>query len=432
MKLKALIIESTRYYRSILEKILSDIGMECDIYATGEEALQSDTKPEYAFIIVSRYLDDTGAELFLHHYREKYLLGDALTIMITGDKVSDVMLDANNAGFKLVFNKKDTDSIQTFLISVLNNRTLNLKSRILYIEDQMSVAGVTVSLFESYQADIDHVTNLLDATEKFNSENYDLVITDYHLNHEESGDDVINLVRDIGDVEKERIPILVVSGEADQKKRTSLLRNGANDFIIKPYDDDELIVRSSNLIKNKKIFEQSQKQQKELTRIAMVDQLTGLYNRHSLFELGPKYLSDARRHKFPVSILVIDLDHFKKINDTYGHSVGDVVLNAIGQVLKNNCRAEDLVARFGGEEFVMILTHCDIDFAATKAESIRLAIEKSKPNDLKITASIGIAAFSKSDDFESLFEKADRAVYEAKDTGRNKVVIHPDRFNNVV
>ncbi|MCW8899388.1 MAG: diguanylate cyclase [Gammaproteobacteria bacterium] len=432
MKLKALIIESTRHYRSVLDKILSDIGVECDIFENAEEALKSTTKAEYAFILVSRYLDDTTGELFLHRYREKYVLGEALTIMLTSGEVSSVMMDANNAGFKLVFNKKELDSIQTFLTSVLNNRTLNLKGKILFIEDQKSVAAATIAIFKNYQADIDHVVSFVDAKEKFSNNFYDLVITDYHLENEETGDDIIQLVRGYADVDKALIPILVVSGEADQKKRTSFLRNGANDFIIKPYDDDELIVRSSNLIQNKRIFEQAKKQQKELTRLAMTDQLTGLYNRHSLFDIGPKYLSDAIRHKFSVSLLVIDLDHFKKINDTHGHGAGDNVLKAVGQVLNDNCRPEDFVARYGGEEFVMILTHCDIDFTLRKAENIRLAIEESKPNNLMMTASIGAAALNKKDDFESLFEKADRAVYEAKDSGRNRVVIHPDKFDSVV
>lgn len=432
MILKALIIESTGYYRSLLHKILSDIGVECDIYSTGKDALEAAKNTEYAFILVSRYLDDTSGELFLHHYRKVHPLGDALTIMITADEASEIMLDANKAGFKLVFNKRDIDSIQAFLTSVLNNRTLNLKGNILYIEDQKSVAFATIALFESYQANIDHVTNLTDAKEKLTSKNYDLIITDYYLDNGETGDDIMHFVRAFNQVDKARVPILVVSGETDQTKRTAFLRNGANDFIIKPFDEDELIVRSSNLIENKKVFEQAKKQQQDLIKLAMTDQLTGLYNRHSLFDFGPKYLSDAKRHGFSVSLLVFDLDHFKNVNDTHGHSVGDIVLKAIGAVLNDNCRTEDAVARFGGEEFVMVLSHCDIDYAFTKAECIRAAIEKSRPNDLTITASIGVAALGKDDDFESLFDKADKAVYEAKKSGRNKVVIHSCKFDSVV
>lgn len=432
MKLKALIVDSTAYYRGLLGAILSDIGVDCEIYSSGKEAIEAATHPEYAFIFVSRYIDDMNGDLFLHRYREKFSLGDSLPIMITSDGVSEVMLDANKAGFKLVFNKKDIDSIQTFLTGVINNRTLNLKGNILLIEDQKSVADVTVALFESYQANIEHVTYLSEAKEKFTKNSYDLVITDFYLKGKETGDDVVNFVRNFDDVNKSRVPILVVSSKTEQTKRTALLRNGANDFVVKPFDDDELIVRSSNLIKAKKVYEKSRKQEEELTRLAMTDQLTGLYNRHSLFDIGPKYLSDALRNKFSLSLMVVDLDHFKNVNDTHGHGVGDIVLKMIGQVLSDNCRREDTVARFGGEEFVMLFSHCDLDFAAIKAESVRAAIEKSQPNGLKITASIGVAAFSKNDDFESLFDKADRAVYEAKDTGRNKVVIHPEQLDKLV
>lgn len=234
---------------------------------------------------------------------------------------------------------------------------------------------------------------------------------------------MINCIRAFDDVDKVNVPILVVSGETDTTKRTSFLRNGANDFIVKPFDPDELIVRASNLIYKKRIFEQVKKQKQELLELAMTDQLTGLYNRHSLFDIGPKYLSDAKRHKFPVALLVIDLDHFKNVNDTYGHAVGDIVLKKIGQVLKEHCRTENFVARFGGEEFVMLLSHCDIDAAAAKAEDLRKAVEAAKPSDLTITASIGVAQQSVDDDFAALFEKADKAVYEAKETGRNKVII---------
>ncbi|MDH5369202.1 MAG: diguanylate cyclase, partial [Gammaproteobacteria bacterium] len=223
-----------------------------------------------------------------------------------------------------------------------------------------------------------------------------------------------------------------VSGETDQTKRTTFLRNGANDFILKPYDTDELVVRASNLIKNKKILEQVKIQKRELLQLAMTDQLTSLYNRHSLFDIGPKYLSDAKRNKFPVSLVVIDLDHFKNVNDTHGHATGDVVLKSIGQVLKEQCRTEDFVARFGGEEFVMLLSHCDIDFAFTKAENLREKVEAAQPAGLTITASLGVAAMDESDDFNSLFEKADKAVYEAKESGRNKVFSHLDKLADVV
>ena len=432
MRLKALIVESSAYYRDLLGMMLSEIGVDCDIFSSGEAVFKTESDSEYAFIFVSQYLDDMGGELFLHRYRETYTLRGALPILITSGVVIEVMHEANNAGFKVVFNKKNFKSIPIFLTSVLNSRTLNLKANILLIEDDQSVATATVSLFENYQASVDHVAYLSEAKEKFSENNYDLVITSFHLKDKETGDAVISFIRDFNDSNKARIPILVTSSEIGQAKRIALLRNGANDFIINPYDPDELIARSSNLIENKRVYEKVKNQEDELIQLAMTDQLTGLYNRHSLFDIGPKFLSDASRHQFSVSLLVIDIDYFKNVNDTHGHGVGDIVLNALGKLLNDNCRREDFVARFGGEEFVMILSHCDLDCALTKAESLRRAIENFKPHDLKITASIGAAAFNQNDDFESLFEKADRAVYEAKESGRNKVVAHPDKFVNVI
>ena len=422
MKIKALIIDKKGHYRDSLASILSDLGVECEIYATGKDALESAKKPEYAFIFVSRYLEDMGGELFLHHYQQKYFLADALTVMITQNEVTEIMLEANKAGFKLVFNEKDINSIHSFLIRVVNNRTLDLHGKILYIEDQDSIAAMTTALFESYLADVNHVKNVDSAKIKFIENNYDLVITDCELNGNETANDIIELVRSYNDSDKARIPILVVSGEKDQSKRTAFLRNGANDFIIKPFDQDELVVRVSNLISNKKIEDQARKQQQELIQLAMFDQLTGLYNRHSLFDLAPKYISDAKRHKYSISLLVIDLDFFKNVNDSEGHAVGDSVLKMVGKVLREHCRNEDFVARFGGEEFVMLLPHCDLISACSKAEEIREAIAESNPCGLTITASLGVAILEKDDDFSSLFDKADNAVYKAKETGRNKVI----------
>lgn len=168
---------------------------------------------------------------------------------------------------------------------------------------------------------------------------FDLVITDYYLQNNETGDDIISYIRDSDSTEKSCIPVLVVSGETNKKKRTSFLRNVANDYIIKPYDTDELLVRSSNLIKNYNLLKQSKQQQKDLLKLALTDHLTGLYNRHSLYDIGPKYISSAHRNETTLSLLVIDLDHFKKVNDTFGHSVGDVVLKAISSILMNSCDA---------------------------------------------------------------------------------------------
>jgi two-component system cell cycle response regulator len=141
-------------------------------------------------------------------------------------------------------------------------------------------------------------------------------------------------------------------------------------------------------------------------------------------EFSDKFISQALRHKYPVSMLVIDLDHFKVVNDTHGHAVGDIVLELTGKLLNNSFRDGDLVSRYGGEEFVVLMTHCNGDDARLKAEKLRLAIEDLKPNGLTITTSIGVTSMEVGADrnFEAMFHAGDEGVYKAKENGRNQVV----------
>ncbi|MBT3202775.1 MAG: GGDEF domain-containing protein, partial [Gammaproteobacteria bacterium] len=131
----------------------------------------------------------------------------------------------------------------------------------------------------------------------------------------------------------------------------------------------------------------------------------------------------AIRHKFNVSLMVMDLDFFKKINDSHGHAGGDIVLSEMGALLNSSFREGDMVARFGGEEFIVLLNHCDAHFAMTKAEKLRKDVENLKPNNLPISVSIGVTTLDigQQFDFEALFSAADQGVYLAKENGRNQV-----------
>ena len=258
--------------------------------------------------------------------------------------------------------------------------------------------------------------------QSFDGNDYDLVISDIFIEGKLTGADIVEAIRKSGS-KKSRTPILAISGQGDTDMRINVLRKGANDFITKPIQHEEFCARINNLIALKKLFDQVDEQQKKLFDLAMTDQLTGLYNRHSLTEMAPKYISDAKRHRFELSLLVIDLDHFKNINDSYGHATGDVVLSEIGRLLNQACRKEDFAARFGGEEFVMLLSHCNANHALEKAELIRQQVEALMPAEIKITASIGVASTGQDHNmkFNTLFEEADKAVYQAKHSGRNQV-----------
>lgn len=156
--------------------------------------------------------------------------------------------------------------------------------------------------------------------------------------------------------------------------------------------------------------------------LAVTDKLTGLYNRRKLDELLDEEMVRARRYEVAVSIIILDIDHFKRINDTYGHAVGDDVLVGVAKLLRDNSRDADALGRLGGEEFVVVCRHCDAAASAAAATKFREAIaEHEFPWVGRITASFGIASCRADDTAASLLARADAALYRAKAAGRNRV-----------
>jgi diguanylate cyclase (GGDEF)-like protein len=175
------------------------------------------------------------------------------------------------------------------------------------------------------------------------------------------------------------------------------------------------------LIETKELLE---KQSLELIEMATVDPLTGLLNRRSLDDRAGMVLSQAQRNNSSVAVVVIDIDHFKNVNDTYGHAFGDAVLQSLGKTLIEGRREHDIVARFGGEEFVLVLPNVDEKDALNISEKIRTDISKNTINDINVTVSIGVSLNNANkNEFDVLFKDADSALYKAKNMGRNQIVL---------
>jgi two-component system cell cycle response regulator len=224
---------------------------------------------------------------------------------------------------------------------------------------------------------------------------------------------------------RSELPVLAMTGHDDPKRRIELFHAGINDYVTKPPIEEEFAARVNNLITNKRLHDKVWEQKQALLRVAMKDQLTTCHNRHSLVENAPKYINDSLRYDHALSIMILDLDHFKAINDEHGHDTGDKVLAEVGKLLMKSCRQGDFVARIGGEEFLIMLPHCLADDAIAKAEQIREMIERYNPAGLKVTTSIGIACLSDEheSDFDKLYKSADAAVYHSKENGRNRVTL---------
>jgi len=174
-------------------------------------------------------------------------------------------------------------------------------------------------------------------------------------------------------------------------------------------------------------IESLQAKQEELRKQAITDSLTGMVNHEQVFSELARVLTAAQRQRIPLCILMADLDYFKKVNDTYGHQSGDMVLRETSERIKSSLRDFDLVGRYGGEEFMILLVNTTLDTAGMVAERIREAIERdpmpTTSQPINVTISMGIAAAGEADTVETLVERADNALYNAKRGGRNQVAV---------
>jgi diguanylate cyclase (GGDEF)-like protein len=168
----------------------------------------------------------------------------------------------------------------------------------------------------------------------------------------------------------------------------------------------------------------SSRHRRDLERLATVDELTGLRNRRWLDDAFARQLARAARTEQPLSVLMIDIDRFKQLNDANGHAFGDAVLRRVAQALASGLRPQDLAARYGGEEFSVLLPGLDSDHAARIAERLRHAVEVGgEAGGLPVTISIGVAARQGSETLDTLLQRADKALYRAKESGRNRVAV---------
>jgi two-component system cell cycle response regulator len=225
------------------------------------------------------------------------------------------------------------------------------------------------------------------------------------------------------------LPILAIC-EPDEKARAlRALEVGVNDFIYRPIDDEELLARTRTLIRRKRHLDHLRLMVDSSMELAVTDQLTGLHNRRYMETQLKALLTRAARGGPPVAVLIADIDHFKRVNDLFGHDAGDDVIREFAARLASNFRPRDLACRFGGEEFVVIMPETNANDATMIAERLRASIEGTTfkvgaaREVLDITCSVGVAIGNASElDYEALLKRADEALYVAKRSGRNKVV----------
>lgn len=256
----------------------------------------------------------------------------------------------------------------------------------------------------------------------------DLVILDVMM-PEMDGLEACRLIKQ--DETTHDLPIIFLSARDETEMKVNGLTLGANDYISKPFKAEELLARVSVSIRLKRERDQLRASAAEARASAeiaheqaMTDALTGLLNRYGLQRTLQREQSEARRYQRPLSCLLIDLDHFKSINDTYGHAAGDTALQQIAEILSKAVRGSDMVFRYGGEEFLVLLPETNLEGATALAEKIRLAADAQLFGDghiFPITLSAGVASLSAQESGHDMIARADMALYNAKAGGRNRV-----------
>lgn len=298
------------------------------------------------------------------------------------------------------------------------------RGRILLVEDRPSSADRIVgALRANHDVDIEDYPQ--EAMFRAAENNYELVIVSLNL----VGFDALRLCSQLRSLESTRsIPILLLADIEDRPRVLRGLDIGVNDYIVRPIDRNELVARVRTQLRRKRYAESLRENVQAAIELAVVDALTGLNNRRFL-ETHLAHAMDQAAHKGqPLSLMILDIDHFKSVNDTYGHDAGDEVLKTFAQRIKHVLRGADLVCRLGGEEFVVVMPDTTLAVAERIAERVRAAVEGDEfPIDeavsrrIPVTTSIGLAERGADANADALMRRADKALYASKSSGRNRV-----------
>ena len=296
----------------------------------------------------------------------------------------------------------------------------------LLIVDDSATIRATLSRAVGDEFDSIEATNGTEALRLLQEDQeIDLVVTDLAM-PEMDGFALINSMRNHGSTRMKNMPVIVVTGANDTEAREKAFVAGANDFIAKTSDHVEFLARVRAHVKLAQTIQELEQSRRYLKEQADTDPLTQLANRRRFFSVATTNMAQMRRQGEHFSIIILDIDHFKNINDTYGHQAGDMVLQQLALVLQMAIREGDILARMGGEEFVVASPYTNRLAAIVLSERLRKAVESSEfvyeDNQIPVTISLGVATMGKEEfDIDKLLLVADSRLYLAKEKGRNRI-----------
>jgi diguanylate cyclase (GGDEF)-like protein len=297
-----------------------------------------------------------------------------------------------------------------------------MAEKILIVEDDVAISETLIKFLAKSGFKTKGANSAEEAEEILKNEEIHMVLTDIKL----PGNDGIKLTKKIK--KKYDLDVIVMTGYSSEYFYEDAIINGASDLIFKPVKFNELLLRINRVLKERSLIKDRDKMIKELKRLTIEDSLTGLYNSRHFFEQLDKEIKRSDRYLHPISLIFIDIDNFKKVNDTYGHLIGDKILALVAKRIKACLRSNDSAYRFAGDEFTIILPETTASEA--KIVAYRILSRFTKESFLingkeisEITSSIGIAEYQINEGHQQFVHRADVTMYEAKQRGGNGVII---------
>ena len=399
-------------------QLLNEFGFQVDFHPIMDSSLLSTTNVRDNSQQPDIVVLDLGDSTFDENESVKNFvqqLGDNTKLIVFSTK-GDIYprLQAVRAGSKAYFTHPVDSSALIDCIDKLTHTSKQEPYRILIIDDSLSVANAYSAYLQLVGMQTLVVTDPFDTFNHLHQFNPELILLDMYMPGC-SGQELATVIR-----QQElftSVPIVFLSAESDRNKQLNAMSLGGDDFLTKPIEPQHLVSAVASRAER----------YRGLRSHMIKDSLTGLLNHTKTEEHLEIEIARASRYKDPLAYIMIDIDKFKNVNDTYGHATGDRIIKSLARLLQQSLRKTDIIGRYGGEEFAVILTATDAQTAFKVMEKIRLTfaniIQNSNQKNFNVTFSCGIAGFPKFNTSSSLNDAADRALYQAKVNGRNQIII---------